>query len=82
MYLSNPKTTWTNGTTATIPYGPAAPWMLDKSYKVPTSLQWSSGIQQQLAQNAVLSVSYVGNSNFHQTEGVNINALPQSDTTD
>ena len=82
VYLSNPTTTWTNGTTATIPYGPAAPWMLDKAYKVPTSLQWSLGIQQQLAQDAVLSVSYVGNSNFHQTEGVNINALPQSDTTD
>jgi hypothetical protein len=82
VYLSSPTTTWTNGTTATIPYFPAAPWMLDKSYKVPTSLQWSLGIQQQLAQNAVLSVSYVGNSNFHQTEGININTLSQSDTTD
>jgi len=82
VYLSNPTTSWTNGQTAAIPYYPSSIWMLDKGYKVPTSLQWSIGIQQQLAQSAVLSVSYVGNSNFHQTEGININPLPQSDTTD
>ena len=82
VYLSNPTTSWTNGQTAAIPYYPASIWMLDKSYKVPTSLQWSIGIQQQLTNNAVLSASYVGNSNFHQTEGININPLPQSDTTD
>jgi hypothetical protein len=82
VYVSSPTTSWTNGQTATIPYYPSSIWMLDKNYQVPTSLQWSVGIQQQLAQNAVLSVSYVGNSNFHQTEGVNINPLSPSDTTD
>jgi hypothetical protein len=82
VYVSSPTTSWTNGQTAAIPYYPSSIWMLDKGYKVPTSLQWSVGIQQQLAQNAVLSVSYVGNSNFHQTEGVNINPLSPTDTAD
>jgi hypothetical protein len=82
VYFSNPTKSWATGLTATSPYGPDSIWMLDKGYKVPTSLQWSFGIQQQLAQNAVLSVAYVGNSNFHQTEGINVNTLNPSDTTD
>ena len=41
-----------------------------------------SGIQQQLTQNVALSLSYVGNSNFHQSEGININTINPSDTAD
>jgi hypothetical protein len=37
------------------------------------------GIQHQLRDNAVLSLAYVGNSNYHQSEGININTLPQND---
>ena len=34
---------------------------LNREYKVPTSYQFSLGIQQSLGRNAVFSVSYVGN---------------------
>ena len=37
------------------------------------------GIQQQLRDNAVLSVTYVGNSNYHQSQGRNINSLTEND---
>jgi hypothetical protein len=37
------------------------------------------GIQQQLRENAVLTVTYVGNSNYHQSQGRNINSLAQDD---
>jgi len=76
VYLDNPAQSWTTGQAAgASPYFPDNIWTLGQGYKVPTSLQWSLGIQHQLAQNVVLSVSYVGNSNFHQSEGININPI-------
>ncbi len=44
-------------------------------YQIPTAIQWSLGIQQQLRENAVLSVAYVGNANYHQSMGRNINTV-------
>jgi hypothetical protein len=82
VYFDNPATNWTNGQTASTPYFPAGIQALANPYKTPTAAQWSMGIQQQLAQNSVLTVTYVGNSNYHQSEGININALSPSDTTD
>jgi hypothetical protein len=38
------------------------------------------GIQQQLRDNTVMSVTYVGNSNYHQSQGRNINPLFENDT--
>jgi len=55
-------------------------WSLDKTYKIPTAAQWSFQIQQQLRENAVMTVGYVGNSNYHQSEGVNINTVNPNDT--
>jgi hypothetical protein len=80
VYFDDPKTSWTNGQTAAVPYGVANLVALSKDYKVPTALQWSLGIQQQLRENAVMTVSYVGNSNYHQTQGRNINYVNPSDT--
>ena len=60
---------------------PANIWTVDPRYKIPTAAQWSLGIQHQLRQNAVLSVTYVGNSNYHQSQGRNINPLCENDTT-
>jgi hypothetical protein len=80
VYFDNPTTTWTAGTTASIPYGVANLVALTKDYRVPTALQWSLGIQQQLRENAVMTVSYVGNSNYHQTQGRNINYVDPNDT--
>jgi hypothetical protein len=82
VYFDNPATSYTTGLTASIPYFPAGIQALSQAYQVPTALEYSMGIQQQLSQKAVLTVSYVGNSNYHQSEGVNINPLSPSDTTD
>jgi hypothetical protein len=79
VYFDNPATSYTSGLTAAVPYYPATMTTVDRQYKVPTSAQWSMGIQQQLRDNAVLSVTYVGNSNYHQSEGININTLAQND---
>ena len=79
IYFDNPSTSYTSGQTAATPYFPANVTTVDRTYKIPTAIQWSLGIQQQLRQNAVLTVSYVGNSNYHQSEGININTLAQND---
>lgn len=82
VYFDNPATNWTNGQTASSPYFPANINALANPYKTPTAIQWSMGIQQQLGQGSVLTVAYVGNSNYHQSEGININALSPSDVQD
>ena len=79
VYLDSPATSYVNGLTASSPYFPASITTVDQQYKIPTSAQWSMGIQHQLRQNAVVSVTYVGNSNYHQSEGININSLAQND---
>jgi len=81
VYFDRPTTSWTSGQAAAAPYFPPSNiWSLDETYKIPTALQWSLGIQQQLRDNAVLSVTYVGNSNYHQSQGRNINPLFENDT--
>jgi carboxypeptidase family protein len=44
-----------------------------KMYKNPTSYQYSLGVQQQLARQTVLSVSYVGNQNRHLSDAQEFN---------
>ncbi len=80
VYFDNPRTSYTTGVALSSAYFPAGMTTLARDYKIPTSLQWSLGIQQQLRDNAVLTVSYVGNSNFHQSQGRNINSLREDDT--
>jgi hypothetical protein len=79
VYFDNPAMSYTTGQTASAPYFPANITTVDPVYKIPTAIQWSLGIQQQLRENAVLTVTYVGNSNYHQSEGIHINTLPQND---
>jgi Carboxypeptidase regulatory-like domain len=47
-------------------------------YDVPTSYQYSAGIEQQLSANSVLSVAYVGNVGRHESERTDIDAPPFS----
>lgn len=82
VYLDNPATNYVTGLTAAVPYYPATMTTVQQLYKVPTSAQWSLGVQQQLRQDTVLTVAYVGNSNYHQSEGRGINTLSPSDTQD
>jgi hypothetical protein len=79
VYFDNPATSYTTGQTAAVPYFPAGVTTVAQQYKIPTSAQWSIGVQHQLRDNAVFTVTYVGNSNYHQSEGRNINSLTQDD---
>jgi len=80
VYFDDPSKTWTTGETAAIPYAPANLTALSKDYNVPTAVQWSFGIQHQLRENAVATLTYVGNSNYHQSAGRNINYIDPNDT--
>jgi hypothetical protein len=51
---------------------------LNRTYKVPTSYQFSAGIQRALGRNAVLSVNYVGNQNRWQSYSQESNLPPEA----
>jgi hypothetical protein len=65
--LSNPHTSLITGQTLSAPITVASITGIANDYKIPTSYQWSLGVQQELWRQSVLSVSYVGNGNPHQT---------------
>ncbi|MEO8663129.1 MAG: TonB-dependent receptor, partial [Bryobacteraceae bacterium] len=66
--LSNPNTSLLTGETLTAPITVASiTGIANTDYKLPTSYQYSFGIQQQLGRDSVLSLAYVGNQNRHQT---------------
>jgi hypothetical protein len=77
VQLSNPSVNYLTGATASAPTFPSSFTALAYSdYKLPVATQYSFGIQRQLSQAAVLNVSYVGSSNYHQPDQRNINTLP------
>ena len=79
VLFSNPNVSSQTGLTAATPVFPAGLTILAyNDYKLPTSMQYSFGIQRQLSQSATLEVSYVGASNYHQPDRRNINTLPQN----
>jgi hypothetical protein len=80
VYFDTPTKSYATGESAAAPYFPGSVQALDPTYKIPTAAQWSFGIQQQLRENAVMSVTYVGNSNYNQSQGRNINTLYENDT--
>lgn len=68
--LSNPKTQVSGGTInpLQLPIVVSSITGLAKNnYDLPVSYQYSAGVQQQLSPDSVLSVSYVGNQNRHQS---------------
>jgi len=77
VLLSNPSVSYMNGTTATTPVFPAGLTAIANSdFKIPTSMQYSFNIQQQLSTKSILSIAYVGNENYHQPDVRNINTPP------
>jgi hypothetical protein len=52
---------------------------LNRTYKVPTSYQFSAGVQQALGRNAVFSISYVGNQNRFQSYSQETALPPESE---
>lgn len=78
VYLDNPAVSYTNGATASTPVYPNGLGLAidPNQFKNPTSAQWSFNIQQQLSANAVFSLAYVGNTDYHQPFEVNTNTVP------
>lgn len=67
--LANPHTSVQSGATLTVPIAvPSITGLDSKNYKLPSSSQWSMGVQQQFAANTLLSVAYVGNVSRHQND--------------
>jgi hypothetical protein len=73
VYFTSPSTSNQNGLKAAVPIFPGGYTALAKNYLLPTSHQWSAGIQHELMPRAVFSVMYVGNEDSHQMDGRNIN---------
>jgi len=64
--LSNPDKSLITGQAITAPITVASIEGMNTPYKLPTSNQFSVGIQHELFKNSVLTASYVGNQNRHQ----------------
>jgi Carboxypeptidase regulatory-like domain len=77
VLYSDPHTQW-SGQTVTVPIVPAGVVGINGYYPTPRSSQYSAGVQQQLARNAVLSISYVGNVERHQSYWQELETPPQS----
>ena len=78
--FTNPSLALNTGTAATQPINAAGITGIDRSnYRLPTSTQYSLGIQRALSSRTVLSVAYVGNTNRHQNDYRNINLPNQGD---
>ena len=78
VLFSDPHVTWTGGT-VTVPIVPAGVVGVNKDYPPPTTSQFSMGVQQAIGSNAVLSVSYVGSVNRHESYWQEINTPPAGD---
>ena len=76
VLLSNPHNTWAGGT-VTVPIVPAGVVGINGYYPTPRVSQYSAGVQQQIAANAVLSVSYVGSVDRHQSYWQELDLPPQ-----
>src|SRR5216684_549406 len=77
--LDNPRLSLATGTAAALPINPAGITGLNRqAYKLPTSYQWSLGVQHSLSAKTVLSVAYVGNTNRFQSDRTEYNLPNQA----
>ena len=82
VYFSNPSVSAINGQTASKPVFPASMGTLNNYYPNPGTLQYSLGIQHQLAPSVVMAVQYVGSGGWNQDVERQIDTLPLNDITD
>jgi hypothetical protein len=81
VYFSDPKTNAKTGATATTPVFPANITNLARYYPAPGTVQYSLGIQQELAPAIVGVIQYVGSGGWNQADQRNINPVPLNDLT-
>ena len=81
--LSNPGYNVTTGQTMTAANLPILPLgitgILSQNYKLPTTYQYSAGVQQSLGKKTVLSMSYVGTQSRHMSYAQELNLPPYED---
>jgi hypothetical protein len=77
--MTNPGLALATGTAATRPINPpSVTGLAIDNYKLPSSSQWSVGVQHALSTKTVLSVNYVGNVGRHQNDYRQINLPPEA----
>jgi hypothetical protein len=74
--LSDPHIGW-DGTPITVPIVPAGVVGINAYYPSPRVSQYSAGVQQQIGSNGVLSLSYVGSVDRHQSYWQEVNLPAQ-----
>lgn len=82
VYFTNPHTSALNGAVASNPVFPASMGTLGYYYPPPGTLQYSLGIQQQLAPAVMAAIQYVGSEGWNQDDDRAINTLPLNDLAD
>ncbi|MGA7524767.1 MAG: carboxypeptidase regulatory-like domain-containing protein, partial [Acidobacteriaceae bacterium] len=82
VYFTNPSTSVLNDQTATTPVFPASMGSLAYYYPNPGTLQFSLGVQHEVAPGVVTLVQYVGSGGWNQDADRAINTLPLNDITD
>jgi hypothetical protein len=75
VYFSNPNTSVLTGATGTDLY-PSGLTNIKYNYPPPGTMNWSLGIQHQLAPSVIMQVQYVGSSGWDQNNDRQINTLP------
>jgi hypothetical protein len=78
VYFSDPHTNDLTGATSTVPIGAAGLTNMRYYYPNPATVQYSLGVQHQLAPAVVLAVQYVGSNGWNQDDLREINDLPLS----
>jgi Carboxypeptidase regulatory-like domain len=77
--MANPNLLLSSGAAGVQPINPASiTGLAIDNYKLPTSYQYSVGVQHALSTKTVLSVNYVGNQGRHQNDYRQINLPPEA----
>ncbi len=79
-YLDTVTTSWTNGLSAgQSPTTPQGITGIQKKYPITGVYQYNLGLQQQLRNNMVFTLAYVGNTSDHLSQTADINLVPAND---
>ena len=82
-YTDNPTSSWVNGTSAgASPTTPQGFTGIQSNLPITAVYQFNLGVQQQLRNNMVATVGFVGNASAHLSELIDNNILAASDTPD
>ena len=76
--FTNPSANWQSGTAASTPSFPQGYNSLNTFYPHPADVQYSLGIQHELAPALIMITQYVGNISWHQNVWLPVNNFPLS----